>query len=35
MKITVSTVISAPISEVWRLYNSSEDIKVWNTASPD
>lgn len=35
MKITVSTTIAAPISEVWRLYNSPEDIKVWNTASPD
>lgn len=35
MKITVSTVIAAPISEVWRLYNSPEDIKAWNTASPD
>ncbi|WP_310568190.1 SRPBCC domain-containing protein [Hydrogenophaga sp.] len=35
MKIIVSTVIAAPIAEVWRLYNSPEDIKVWNTASPD
>ncbi len=35
MKITVSTVIRAPILEVWRLYNSPEDIKIWNTASPD
>lgn len=35
MKITVSTFIAAPISEVWRRYNSPEDIKVWNTASPD
>jgi uncharacterized protein YndB with AHSA1/START domain len=35
MKITVSTAIAAPISDVWRLYNSPEDIKVWNTASPD
>jgi len=35
MNITVSTVIAAPISEVWRLYNSPADIKVWNTASPD
>ena len=35
MKITVSTVVAAPISEVWRLYNSPEDIRVWNTASPD
>lgn len=35
MKITVSTIVAAPISEVWRAYNSPEDIKVWNTASPD
>jgi uncharacterized protein YndB with AHSA1/START domain len=35
MKITVSTVIAAPIAEVWRIYNSPEDIKVWNTASPE
>jgi uncharacterized protein YndB with AHSA1/START domain len=35
MKITVSTVVAAPISEVWRAYNSPDDIKIWNTASPD
>lgn len=35
MKITVSTLVAAPIAEVWRAYNSPEDIKVWNTASPD
>jgi len=35
MKITVSTVVAAPIAEVWRAYSSPEDIKVWNTASPD
>jgi uncharacterized protein YndB with AHSA1/START domain len=35
MKITVSTVVAAPIAEVWRAYNSPEDIKIWNTASPD
>jgi uncharacterized protein YndB with AHSA1/START domain len=35
MKITVSTVIAAPIDDVWRRYNSPDDIKVWNTASPD
>jgi uncharacterized protein YndB with AHSA1/START domain len=35
MKVTVSTVVAAPIAEVWRLYNSPEDIKMWNTASPD
>ena len=35
MKITVSTLVAAPIAEVWRAYNSPEDIKIWNTASPD
>lgn len=35
MKISVSTLIAAPIAEVWRAYNSPEDIKIWNTASPD
>ena len=35
MKITVSTLVAAPISEVWHAYNSPDDIKVWNTASPD
>ena len=35
MKITVSTVVSAPIAEVWRAYNTPEDIKLWNAASPD
>jgi uncharacterized protein YndB with AHSA1/START domain len=35
VKITVSTDIAAPIADVWRMYNSPEDIKVWNTASPD
>ena len=35
MKITVSTFVAAPIAEVWRRYNTPEDIQVWNTASPD
>ena len=35
MKITVSTVVKAPIAEAWLLYNSPKDIKVWNAASPD
>jgi uncharacterized protein YndB with AHSA1/START domain len=35
MKITVSTVVAAPMAEVWRRYTSPDDIKVWNTASPD
>ncbi len=35
MKISVSTLIMAPLSEVWRAYTTPEDIKIWNTASPD
>ena len=35
MKITVSTVVAAPIAEVWRAYTSADDIKLWNTASAD
>ena len=35
MKITVSTVVIAPLHEVWRAYTAPEDIKAWNTASPD
>ena len=35
MKIVVSTLVAAPIQEVWRSYTTPEDIRVWNTASPD
>lgn len=35
MKITVSTVVAAPLHTVWTAYTTPEDIKVWNTASPD
>ena len=35
MKITVSTVVPAPLKEVWSAYTPPEAIKVWNTASPD
>ena len=35
MKIIVSTVVAAPVSEVWRAYTTPEDIKRWNAASPD
>jgi uncharacterized protein YndB with AHSA1/START domain len=35
MKITVETLVTAPLAEVWRAYNSPEDIKAWNTASDD
>lgn len=35
MKITVSTLVTAPLQLVWQAYTTPEDIKVWNTASPD
>lgn len=35
MKITVSTLVTAPLAQVWTAYTSPEDIKAWNTASPD
>lgn len=35
MKIVVSTVVNAPLDEVWRAYTTPDDIKAWNTASPD
>ena len=35
MKITVSTVVAAPLEQVWAAYTTPEDIKIWNTASPD
>lgn len=35
MKITVSTLVDAPLHEVWRAYTAPEDIKAWNAASPD
>jgi len=35
MKITVATVVAAPITAVWQAYVTPEDIMAWNTASPD
>ena len=35
MKITVETLIAAPIEEVWRAWTTPEDIKQWNAASDD
>jgi uncharacterized protein YndB with AHSA1/START domain len=35
MKITIETTVNAPIEEVWRAWNSPEDIKQWNAASDD
>jgi uncharacterized protein YndB with AHSA1/START domain len=35
MKITVTTLVDAPLREVWRAYTTPEDIMAWNAASPD
>jgi uncharacterized protein YndB with AHSA1/START domain len=35
MKITVSTLVAAPLADVWHAYTTPEEIKIWNTASPD
>jgi uncharacterized protein YndB with AHSA1/START domain len=35
MKITVETLVNAPIAKVWSAYTTPEDIKQWNAASDD
>ena len=35
MKITVETIVAAPIDVVWRTYTTPEDIMQWNAASDD
>ena len=35
MKISVETIVEAPIEQVWRAYTTPEDIKQWNAASDD
>lgn len=35
MKVTVETLISAPLHEVWRAYTTPDDIVQWNAASDD
>ena len=35
MKITVETIVKAPIARVWNAYTTPGDIKQWNTASDD
>ena len=35
MKVTVESIVKAPIANVWRAYTTPEDIKQWNTASAD
>jgi uncharacterized protein YndB with AHSA1/START domain len=34
-RITVEANIAAPIGQVWRAWNTPEDIKQWNAASDD
>ena len=34
-KITVETTIAAPIEQVWRAWNTPDDIKHWNAPSDD
>ena len=33
--ITVETKVAAPIDQVWRAWNTPDDIKQWNAASDD
>lgn len=35
MRITVSTLVKAPIQRVWDAYTTPEDIVAWNAASDD
>lgn len=35
MKITVETLVNAPVARVWSAYTTPQDIKQWNTASDD
>jgi uncharacterized protein YndB with AHSA1/START domain len=35
MRITVETVINAPVDKVWSAYTTPADIKQWNAASDD
>jgi uncharacterized protein YndB with AHSA1/START domain len=34
-RINIETTVKAPLAEVWRAYSSPEDIKKWNSPSPD
>ncbi|HEY6924117.1 MAG TPA: SRPBCC family protein [Steroidobacteraceae bacterium] len=35
MKLTVETLVNAPLADVWTAYTTPEDIKQWNAASDD
>jgi uncharacterized protein YndB with AHSA1/START domain len=33
--LTVETLIEAPLDKVWECFTNPEDVKQWNSASPD
>jgi uncharacterized protein YndB with AHSA1/START domain len=33
--ITIQALVNAPVEKVWQLWSNPEDIKQWNSASPD
>ena len=35
MKVSVETVVAAPVGKVWKAYTTPEDICQWNAASDD
>jgi len=35
VKVTVDTIVHAPVAEVWKAYTSPSDIVKWNAASDD
>jgi uncharacterized protein YndB with AHSA1/START domain len=35
MKITVESIVKAPVAKVWSAYITPDDIRQWNTASDD
>ena len=35
MKITVETLVKAPVERVWDSYSNPEEIKQWNSAQDD
>ena len=35
MKISVETIVKAPVAKVWSAYTTPDDIKQWNAASDD
>jgi uncharacterized protein YndB with AHSA1/START domain len=34
-KITISTIVNTSLEKAWKIWTCPEDIKIWNTASPD